>query len=47
MLNICNMFAEDKDLHFNAKKTKCIAFHKKHEQLITEHCSMVLNVDNI
>ncbi len=29
MLNICNMFAEDKDLHFHDKKTKCIAFHKK------------------
>ncbi len=29
MLNICNMFAEDKGLHFIAKKTKCIAFHKK------------------
>ncbi len=29
MLNICNMFAEDKCLHFNAKKTKWIAFHKK------------------
>ncbi len=29
MLNICNMFAEDKGLHFNAKKTKCKAFHKK------------------
>ncbi len=29
MLNICNMFAEDKGLQFNAKKTKCIAFHKK------------------
>ncbi len=29
MLNICNMFAEDKGLHFNTKKTKCIAFLKK------------------
>ncbi len=36
MLNIFNMFAEDKGLHFNAKKTRCIAFHKKHEQLIPE-----------
>ncbi len=47
MLNICNMFAEDKGLHFNTKKTKCIAFHKKHEQLITVQCTMVLNGDNI
>ncbi len=47
MLNICNMFAEDKGLHFNAKKTKCIAFHNKHEQLITEHCTVVLNGDTI
>ncbi len=44
MLTICNMFAEDKGLHFNVKKSKCIAFHKnKHEQLITEQCTMVLN----
>ncbi len=47
MLNMCNMFAEDKGLHFNARKTKCIAFHKKHEQLVTEQCTMVLNGDNI
>ncbi len=40
MLNICNMFGEDNGLHLNAKKTKCIAFHKKHEQLITEQCTM-------
>ncbi len=47
MLKMCNMFAEDKGLHFNAKKTKCIAFHKQHEQLITEQCTIVLNGDNI
>ncbi len=47
MLNICNMSAEDKGLHFNAKKTKCIAFHRKHEQLITGQCTKVLNGDNI
>jgi len=45
MLDICNSFATTKGLLFNAKKTKCISFHKKHTQ--RELCILNLNGDNL
>ena len=47
MLDICNLFAEDRGLQFNAKKTKCITFHIKHSDNDENQCVMVLNNDNV
>ncbi len=44
MLNMCNSFAKERGLLFNAKKTQCIVFHQKH-QVNYDNVQMFLNND--